>query len=425
MEKPDVDEIDGIAPPIAIRQKNTTRNPRSTVATSTELYDFLRLLYARVGRTYCPNCGQMRASATRWTRWRSAYARASPKARAGTCCFPSARAGEIGRTARPPLRSPPARLQPPLPGRPDLRVLHAPNRCSISTSPGRSSFWWTASSWRPDLHQRVVDSVEICYREAGEVVFEQANAEPPRRLGFSEKFACKTCGIEFLTPEPRLFSFNSPFGACPRCQGFGNTIDYDLNLVIPDPGLSLDEGAVEPWTKPQYGRYLEGFRRRARGKVRFDVPYCELTTGRARGRAEGRAGLLGPPGNEEVQAARARVPQPVPGIRGVPRLPRRAAAPGSAERARGRTATSPKSARMNIAEAHSFFDSLQLTPEELRHRRQDPAGDPPAPQVPQRRRPGLPHARPPLGHALRRRGAAHPAGHLPGLAPRGRLLRAR
>ena len=94
------------------------------------------------------------------------------------------------------------------------------------------------------------------------MIFEEATPQnpPPATLRFSEKFACKRCGIELVTPEPSLFSFNNPMGACPRCQGFGNTIDYDMDLVIPNPGLSLDEGAIDPWTKPQYERFGLQFR---------------------------------------------------------------------------------------------------------------------------------------------------------------------
>ncbi len=115
----------------------------------------------------------------------------------------------------------------------------------------------------PDLHQRLVDTVEICYREAGEIVFESAGGV--ERLRFNEKFQCKTCGLEFAAPEPILFSFNSPAGACPRCQGFGNTIDYDLDRIIPDKTLSLEEGAVEPWTKPKYRVWAANFKKHAEG----------------------------------------------------------------------------------------------------------------------------------------------------------------
>jgi len=185
MEKPDVDEILGIAPPIAIRQKNTTRNPRSTVATSTELYDFLRLLFARVGRSYCPKCGQrverdnvdrvaqIMLAQPEGSRWYALFPiRRDEKTDAlRDHLFELRKKGfnrlyQKGRTFE--FSTPESLLdidfQQPLFGLVD--------RIAIS----------------PDLHQRIVDAVEICYREAGEVVFEMANGE--RSLLFNEKFAC-------------------------------------------------------------------------------------------------------------------------------------------------------------------------------------------------------------------------------------------
>ena len=95
----------------------------------------------------------------------------------------------------------------------------------------------------PEIRSRIVDSVEICYREAGEVLFETAPSEgEPKVLRFSQRFECKHCHLRYEEPEPRLFSFNNPYGACPRCQGFGNTIDFDLDLVIPDKSLTLQRG---------------------------------------------------------------------------------------------------------------------------------------------------------------------------------------
>src|SRR6185503_2788391 len=125
-----------------------------------------------------------------------------------------------------------------------------------------------------DIRQRLVDSVEIGYRESGEVLFEPA--EGGATLRFNEKFSCKLCGKTFVEPEPSLFSFNSPFGACKRCQGFGNTIDYDLDLVIPNRALSIQQGAVDPWTKPQYSGYGVDFRKDFKGKVRMSTPILEL-----------------------------------------------------------------------------------------------------------------------------------------------------
>jgi excinuclease ABC subunit A len=153
----------------------------------------------------------------------------------------------------------------------------------------------------PDQRSRIVDGVETGYREAGETVFESARApaalrdesaqtpaalrdataqdlgEAVRQWRFSQRFECKRCHIKYEEPEPRLFSFNNPFGACPRCQGFGNTIDFDLNLVIPDVTKSLGEGAIEPWTKPKYRAFQSELRKFARqAGVPMDLPWNEL-----------------------------------------------------------------------------------------------------------------------------------------------------
>ena len=274
MEKPDVDEIEGIAPAVAIRQKNTTRNPRSTVATATECYDFLRLLYARAGRTFCPNCGirvqkdtvdhvaQRMLELPEGSRWYALFpvdrAAAADTQRLRDHLFDLRRKGfnRLFQNGRIFEFSTPESLldidfaQP---------VFILADRLAIA----------------PDLHQRLVDAIETSYREGGEIIFE--NASSGERLRFSEKFACKRCGMEFVTPEPILFSFNSPFGACPRCQGFGNTIDFDMDRVIPDKALSIEEGAVEPWTKPKYRSWLGNFRKTARNRVRLNVSYCDLT----------------------------------------------------------------------------------------------------------------------------------------------------
>ncbi len=132
----------------------------------------------------------------------------------------------------------------------------------------------------PDSRLRIVDSIEQGYRESGEVLFETAprEGEPAQTLRFSQRFECKRCNIRYEEPEPRLFSFNNPFGACPRCQGFGNTIDFDLNLVIPNKTLTLAEGAIEPWTKPKYKPLATEMRRYARAaNVPLDVPWQDLT----------------------------------------------------------------------------------------------------------------------------------------------------
>jgi excinuclease ABC subunit A len=130
-----------------------------------------------------------------------------------------------------------------------------------------------------DARARIVDAIESCYREAGEVIFEPAAGDGKRsqRLRFAQRFECKQCGIRYEEPEPRLFSFNNPYGACPRCQGFGNTIDFDLDLVIPDESRTLSEGAIEPWTKPKYRPLFTELKRYARQRnIPLDVPWEQL-----------------------------------------------------------------------------------------------------------------------------------------------------
>ncbi len=359
MEKPDVDEIDGIAPPVAIRQKNTTRNPRSTVATSTELYDFLRLLYARIGRTFCPECGEevQRDSVDQV----AARMLAEPAGSRWHILFP------IRAASTQELRDRLFELR-----KKGFNRLYQGGRMFEFSSPEslldidfKKPLFALVDRivMSPDLHQRIVDSLETCYREAGEAIFEQANAPEPNLLRFSEKFACKRCDREFLTPEPRLFSFNSPFGACPRCQGFGNTIDYDINLVIPSRSLSLDEGAVEPWTKPKYGRYLLGLKKRARGKIRFNVPFCDLTP-------EERDLVLAAVqaffDHLETKKYKLHVRVFLSRYRGYARCPECRGARLRKEalwiRVGGKNIS--EAVAMNIADAGEFFNVLELTPEE-------------------------------------------------------------
>src|SRR3989442_9568060 len=281
MEKPDVDEIDGIAPAVAIRQKNTTRNPRSTVATSTECFDFLRLLFARVGQTSCPNCGTRVRKDTvdevaarllalpADSRWYAIFACGEHPALLNSQAKPA----ETLRDHLFELRK-----------KGFNRLFQSGRLFEFSTPESLLDIDFSKPVFAlvdrlaigPGLHQRLVDTIEICYREAGEVIFESAaNGE---QLRFNERFQCKTCLQEFAEPEPILFSFNSPAGACPRCQGFGRTIDFDMNRVIPDTSLSLDDGAVDPWTKPKYRSWLANFKKSAKNQVRYQVPYCDLSS---------------------------------------------------------------------------------------------------------------------------------------------------
>ncbi|HEY4837214.1 MAG TPA: hypothetical protein VIH72_01315, partial [Candidatus Acidoferrales bacterium] len=293
IEKPDVDEITGIAPAIAIRQKNSTRNPRSTVATATEIYDYLRLLYARVGKTLCTNCG----SEVRRDSMDEIAARvlALPAGRRFSIVyllkFGDAPAGKTAakKTKKPSsevVRAALAELQ-----KRGFNRLYQGGRVFEFSAPetlmevdfAKPVFVLVDRlSVSAESRSRLVDSVEICYREGnGEAILEFAPDDSGvalERMVFNERFECKKCGIVYQEPEPRLFSFNNPAGACPRCQGFGNTIDFDLDLVIPDPGKSIDDGAIEPWTKPKYrGLHME-LRKYARSHgIPTDVPFRKLS----------------------------------------------------------------------------------------------------------------------------------------------------
>ncbi len=296
IEKPDVDLIDGIAPAVAIRQKNQTRNPRSTVATATEIYDYLRLLFARIGHTYCSQCGQPVKQDTV-----DEVAAAVLALETGTrlnVLFPL----QPAPAPAEPEKKPRGRAKKPAtPAVDELlrerlfelrkrgfnRLFQNGRIFEFSTPESLLDVDFDAPVFllldrialAADIRARVVDAVESAYREAGEVIFETSPRDggEPRRLRFSQRFECKTCNLKYEEPEPRLFSFNSPFGACPRCQGFGNTIDFDMDLVVPDPSKTLSEGAIDPWTKPKYKPLAAEMKRYARqARIPLDIPWSGL-----------------------------------------------------------------------------------------------------------------------------------------------------
>jgi len=363
MEKPAVDEIDGIAPAIAIRQKNSTRNPRSTVATSTEIYDFMRLLWARAGRTFCPVCGRRVVRET--VDQVAQRMLASPEGERFLVLFPvKHEAGHIPKAVLAELRT-----------RGFNRLWQNGSVFEFSTPESLIDIDWAQPVYvladriaiSPDLHQRIVDTVEGCYRESGDAIFH--NARTAERLLFSERFMCKYDNLEFREPEPILFSFNSPAGACPRCQGFGNTIDYSLDLIVPNRGLSLDEGAVEPWTKPKGQEWLDDFRVQARGRVRFNVPFCDLTEEEQRLVLEGDRKVEGIRQFFqflETKKYKLHVRVFLSRYRGYARCPdcggSRLRQDALNARVGGKTIA--EAVRMNIAEAARFFSQIELTPEE-------------------------------------------------------------
>jgi excinuclease ABC subunit A len=287
MEKPDVDEISGIAPAVAIRQKNSTRNPRSTVATATEIYDYLRLLFARCGQTFCIKCGAL-VRRDNPDEIADKILSLAPGRRFYVLYELRIAAGQPTGARRSGKKKPVAPSQEALRAalseiqKRGFNRLYQDGRLHEFSSPetlldvdfARPVYVVVDRlAVSPESRARLVDSIEICYREAGgEAILEfvpDAAGNTAERLVFNERFECKNDGTLYQEPEPRLFSFNNPYGACPRCQGFGNTIDFDLNLVVPDASKSLDEGAVEPWTKPRYKAWLQELKKFARSQ---DIP---------------------------------------------------------------------------------------------------------------------------------------------------------
>jgi excinuclease ABC subunit A len=319
IEKPDVDLIDGIAPAVAIKQKNSTRNPRSTVATATEIFDYLRLLFARVGRTYCLQCGQEVKKDTvdevadrvlalgEDTRVHVLFPiqthipaaeekepkKSRAKKKAAESRLPTDAISDAMRARLFDLRK-----------RGFNRLFQNRQVFEFSTPESLLDVDFSEPVFglvdrlvvSADQRSRIVDAIEIAYREAGEVIFETAarDGEVSQRLRFSQRFECKNDGSRYEEPEPRLFSFNNPYGACPRCQGFGNTIDFDLDLVIPDKGRTLNEGAIEPWTKPKYKPLFSELKRFARQtEIPLDVPWYDLDAEQQRLIVDGGRGFGG------------------------------------------------------------------------------------------------------------------------------------
>ena len=297
IEKPDVELIEGIAPAIAIRQKNSSRNPRSTVATVTEIYDYLRLLYARIGATHCIECGREVKKDT--VDEIAAAVLGLPEGTRLLVLFPVRRHSVAPAEEKKvkTKRSAASSQKPDEELRDRLFQLRKQGFNRLYQNGNTVEFSSPESLLDLDFKQpvfalvdrivvdagvraRIVDALEICYRESGEAIFQSVprEGEQPISLRFSRRFECKHCRRRYDEPEPRMFSFNNPFGACPRCQGFGNTIDFDLNLVIPDPQKTLGEGAIDPWSKPKYRQLAAELKRYCRGRdIPTDLPWRELT----------------------------------------------------------------------------------------------------------------------------------------------------
>jgi excinuclease ABC subunit A len=271
MEKPDVDSIDGLSPAISIDQKTTSRNPRSTVGTVTEIYDYLRLLYARVGRPHCPVCG--RPIAGQSIEQIVDQVLRLPEGTRFTVNAPVVRdrKGEYKDVFEDLRREGFSRVK--VDG--EQRLLEEPIELD-------KKFKHTIEVvvdrlvMKPDLRVRLSQSIETAAQLAdGLVTIDGVDADP---MTFSEKFACPEHGVSLAELQPRVFSFNSPHGACPRCTGLGAQLEIDPDLLVPDPTLSIGEGALVPWSVGNSSFYESVIQAIAdRYEIDLETPWQDLT----------------------------------------------------------------------------------------------------------------------------------------------------
>lgn len=261
MDKPDAESIEGITPSIAIQQKATSKNPRSTVATATEIYDFLRVLYARIGTLHCFRCGHSVHRDTIDSIVEKLY-QFPPETRVRiSFSWPSkkglAKLKKDGFT----------------------RVVQGKEIVDINqvSSPQEETLDVLVDSLRLNREERdrLVDSLEIAMqRGEGKT---KVNINNKQEIIFSDKLECKQCGIQHEEPFPNLFSFNNPQGACPQCHGFGDLAVLDEDKVVPDKNKSLEGGAVEPWTKPGSRWFERRLLKEAKKRgIPTDIPFKDL-----------------------------------------------------------------------------------------------------------------------------------------------------
>ncbi|MEI9980141.1 MAG: excinuclease ABC subunit UvrA [Edaphobacter sp.] len=413
IEKPDVDHMDGLAPAIAIKQKNQTRNPRSTVATATEIYDYLRLLYARCGTVTCLHCGGVVKHDTVDEIVTTLFA--LPEGTRAYLLFPIVRAEvklepmrmptveEAADASKPAKKSPKKSAKSTkvadaatslhltdalkerlteLRRRGYNRLYQAGKIVEFSTPESLLELDFSQPIFvlidrlaiSPDSRARIVDAIETGYRESGEVQFHTVSREEgdaATKLRFSAAFECTNCHRAYREPEPRLFSFNNPYGACPRCQGFGNTIDFDPNLIIPDKSKSLAEGAIAPWTTTKYRpHHGEMIRAAKTANIPVNTPWYELTPWQQRFIEEGDDSYPGIQGffrALERKKYKLHVRVFLSKYRGYAQCPD---CRGQRLRSEARAVLINnqnicETSALTIVDAQTFFDNLQLSPAQL------------------------------------------------------------
>ena len=277
MDKPDVDFIEGLSPAVSIDQKSTNRNPRSTVGTITEVYDYLRLLFARAGRPHCPNCGKAIAKQTPQNIVDQILQMPEGSKFLVLAPVVRARKGEFldlftDFTTQGFAR---VRVDGTVYQIADVPKLKKQEKHTIEVVVDRLTV-------KPDSKSRLTDSIETALRLAnGLVILDFVDAkegDPEKERTYSEHMACHDCGLSFEELEPRSFSFNSPFGACPECTGIGTKLEVDEELVIPDDALSINDGAIAPWagghSSEYFLRILEGLAKEL--TFSLDKPWSKL-----------------------------------------------------------------------------------------------------------------------------------------------------
>ncbi|PIE32677.1 excinuclease ABC subunit A [candidate division KSB3 bacterium] len=394
MDKPDVDSIQGICPAIAIEQKNRVRNARSTIGTTTEIHDHLRLLFARIGTMYCEQCSKPVRKDSIDTILEHLFAH-----KEGSKCmvvFPLAEkyAVEHQEWQLTDRNEELERLKELLIGKGFLRVLigndviyledeqfHFHDEQDVFVIVDRLVF-------KEQNRQRIVDALETAYQEGNNrlavVFFREAGELEIQR--FSRIFECSQCGITYVEPEPKLFSFNNPYGACPECHGFGDKMTWDLDRIIPNWKKSIRDGGILPWTTPKSRGIIRQLERIAPDYgFTLDTPLEELSPQQLTLLVEGSNEFIGIypffdyleekkyKMHVRVFMSKFRGYTPCPLCKGS-----RLNSTANLVRIKGKTIHDIS--RMTIADARQFFETLELTKfehaivkkvlEEIRHRLQ-------------------------------------------------------
>ncbi len=276
MDKPDVDFIEGLSPAVSIDQKSTNRNPRSTVGTITEVYDYLRLLFARAGKPHCPNCGKAIAKQTPQNIVDQILELPAETKFQVLAPMIRARKGEFVDLFKDLIAQgySRARVDGTTVALTDAPKLKKQEKHTIEVVVDRLTA-------KAESKQRLTDSIETALKLAsGLVTLEFVDVKTgEKERTYSELLACHDCGLSFQEMEPRSFSFNSPFGACPECTGIGSKLEVDEELVIPDDSLSIEDGAIAPWSGGQSADYFMNLLEALASDVKFSMktPWVKLS----------------------------------------------------------------------------------------------------------------------------------------------------